>query len=276
MSFEELRQSLPSVAALLVGLALVISAVGFVRLVYFMTIGYAFSISAMAAATLALFGAQATWPAILHAALLGVYGLRLGVFQIVRERSPAYRLELEEIEARNKNVGTGVRVGIWISVSLLYMLMYLPGLFNLAAGAHSGAGFALAIAGPFIMLGGILLEAAADHQKSAYKREAPKRFCDIGLYRLVRCPNYLGEILFWVGSFIAGAGAFAHWLHWATAAAGLVCIVLIMVGSTKRLEKKQMERYGADPEFQAYIQSVPVLIPFVPVYSLQKVRVYLE
>ena len=49
-----------------------------------------------------------------------------------------------------------------------------------------------------------------------------------------------------------------------------------MIGSTKRLEKSQGERYGALPEYQDYIRRVPVLFPFVPVYTLQNVRVYLE
>ena len=49
-----------------------------------------------------------------------------------------------------------------------------------------------------------------------------------------------------------------------------------MIGSTKRLEKSQGERYGALSEYQEYIRRVPVLFPFVPVYTLQNVRVYLE
>jgi len=57
---------------------------------------------------------------------------------------------------------------------------------------------------------------------------------------------------------------------------GAVCIVLIMMGSTKRLEYAQDERYGDRPEYQQYIQVVPVLFPYVPVYSLKKIRVLIE
>jgi hypothetical protein len=49
-----------------------------------------------------------------------------------------------------------------------------------------------------------------------------------------------------------------------------------MMGSTKRLEESQDSRYGASPDYQRYTQTVPVLFPFVPIYSLKKVRVFLE
>lgn len=30
--------------------------------------------------------------------------------------------------------------------------------------------------------------------------------------------------------------------------------------------------YGADPEYQAYVKSVPILLPFVPLYSVEKYK----
>ena len=165
---------------------------------------------------------------------------------------------------------------IWIAVSVLYVAMFYPALVNLAV--RPGAGLApdsLAL-GVGIMVLGLGLEAMADHQKSRFKREQPDRFCDVGLYRVVRCPNYLGEITVWVGQFVAGVAAFEHWSHWVVSGFGLLCIQLIMVGSTKRLESTQGTRYGERDDYQHYIKTVPVLYPFVPVYSLAKVRVYLE
>ena len=73
------------------------------------------------------------------------------------------------------------------------------------------------------------------------------------------------------------AAASLHvWWQVLVALFGWVCIVLIMMGSTKRLEKTQKARYGEDPDFQEYIKTVPVLFPWLPIYSLEKVKVYLE
>jgi hypothetical protein len=49
-----------------------------------------------------------------------------------------------------------------------------------------------------------------------------------------------------------------------------------MIGSTKRLERIQIARYGERPDFQAYIRRVPVLVPYVPVYSLLNLPIALE
>jgi steroid 5-alpha reductase family enzyme len=92
----------------------------------------------------------------------------------------------------------------------------------------------------------------------------------------VRCPNYLGEIMVWTGSLIAAAAFLTSPLRIVLALVGWVCIVLIMMGSTKRLEHAQDKRYGERPAYQEYVRTVPVLFPWVPVYSLKGVRVYLE
>jgi len=96
-----------------------------------------------------------------------------------------------------------------------------------------------------------------------------------GVFSWVRYPNYLGEMLFWLGNFIACLPVRAGWGSWLLAAIGLVCIELIMLGSTRRLELKQAQRYGSDPQFEQYIQTTPVLFPFVPLYSVKRLRVYL-
>jgi steroid 5-alpha reductase family enzyme len=116
----------------------------------------------------------------------------------------------------------------------------------------------------------------SDKQKADFKARFPKQYCNVGLYRWVRCPNYLGEITFWVGNWVMGILFYNSPLKWIASSVGLVCIVLIMMGSTKRLENAQDKRYGNQTEYQKYILTVPVLFPFIPVYSLKKVRVFLE
>jgi steroid 5-alpha reductase family enzyme len=263
---------------LLLGLALVISSIGFYRVVYFISIGYAFSIVAMAIVAPLKHFENLTWALALQNVFLVLWGLRLGIYLVQREFRSSYRKELTNIHQRSAGMSWIIKVLIWVSVSILYVFMFSPSLFGLIAlsGSSSWVLYFFQIAGLLLMAGGLVLEALSDKQKSDFKAQFPDKYCNVGLYRWVRCPNYLGEIAFWVGNWVMGIMIYDTPLRWTASSIGLVCIVLIMMGSTKRLENTQDERYGKDPEYQDYIRTVPVLFPFVPVYSLKKVRVFLE
>lgn len=278
MNVAQILDVIPDETIFLVGLSLLISATGFYRLVYFVSIGYAFSVAAMASVSAVLFFPHLDLLAALHLVALTAYGLRLGLYLVRREAKPAYRREAEDTQARARGVGVGVKLAIWVSVSLLYLLMFSPALteLDLLRRDPETAGRLVRIIGLVVMLAGLGLEAMADRQKSGFKARHPDRYCSVGLYRWVRCPNYLGEMVFWLGSWVMGTSSYTHWLHWLASAIGLICITLIMMGSTKRLEAKQEERYGRGQDYRRYIATVPVLFPWLPIYSLRNVRVYLE
>ena len=120
------------------------------------------------------------------------------------------------------------------------------------------------------MVLGFVLEAAADLQKTLAKCENPRRFVSSGLYSFVRCPNYLGELVFWTGVLVSGLGALRGVVQWACAIVGFLLIVWIMFSGARRLEIRQDRNYGDDPDYQRYCKSVPILLPFVPLYSVKK------
>ena len=272
--------SLPlPVMLVLFGLALLFSAVGFYRVVYFISIGYAFSIVAMAVAVVLLLSQNLTVPALLQNALLVFWGLRLGIFLVRREMKPSYGKELAETHQRTAGMALSRKALIWAGVSALYVVMFTPSLFVLSpapgVATPDGAGALVQWAAVALMAGALLLESVADQQKSAFKARNPGQFCNTGLYRWVRCPNYLGEILFWVGNWAAALLFYATALRWALALVGIVCIILIMLGSAKRLEGEQDKRYAKNPAYGDYVRRTPILIPFLPVYTLHNLRVYL-
>jgi steroid 5-alpha reductase family enzyme len=266
---------LPAAALLFLCACLAVSAIGFAKYVYFISIGYGYSIAAMAILSCVLGGAAASPLTWLEAGLLAAYGLRLGTFLVIRESKPSYRASQAVDGDRPQRVG--LKLAIWPTVAVLYAIMFMP---LTARFASEAAGRAdplpwLSAIGAAATALGLAIEAVADAQKSAAKKRAPKRFCDSGLFRITRCPNYFGEMLVWTGALASGAALLGTWLAWTLAAIGYASIILIMIGSARRLEMKQEERYGADPEFRAYVKDVPVLIPFLPIYSLKDAKVYL-
>lgn len=249
-------------------IALIVSACGFYKYVYFISLGYGFSIAAFGIAMPIMFCDDLSAGAVLASLLFVVYGCRLGGYLLLREvKSASYRSTMKKEIKDGTSMKMIAKVSIWVSCALLYVCQVSPVFFRLLNGADTSA---TCIIGIIIMACGIALESAADAQKSKAKAKNPHRFCDTGLYRIVRCPNYLGEVLFWTGVFVSGIGALEGAWQWIAAIFGYVCIVYIMFGGARRLELRQNRNYGEDPEYQAYVKKTPILLPLVPLYSVAK------
>ena len=255
--------------------ALIISAVGFYRLVYFVSVGYGLSIAAMGILSLVLFKNTLTFPTMLHAGVLAVYGLRLGVFLLYRDFQTSYRNEDEEVKRAENIKSLPLKLTIWISCSLLYTTMFTPVIFHMTQAPVGSSLRLITLVGVLISLAGLILESMADFQKNSAKQKAPEMFVSKKLFKIVRQPNYFGEILVWTGSFVAALPFYNKGLWWILAIIGFVCIFLIMLGSAKRLEYKQEKRYGALEDFQSYSKNTPLLFPFIPIYSLKKWKITL-
>ena len=92
---------------LVLGLALclIFSALGFKRVEYFVSLGYAASIAAQAVAFPFLYRDTIRRLALLQAGLLLAYGLRLGIFLALRDRVPSFQKQ------RDGNTDRGLKVG---------------------------------------------------------------------------------------------------------------------------------------------------------------------
>lgn len=256
---------------ILLAVSFAVSAVGWIYFIYFFRIGYGLSISALSATTAILFYEQLTTPSIALLAVLFIYGIRLAMYLLIREkRSASYKKILYQPEISQRKP-VFVMLMIWISCALLYVGQISPASFYLANMADGAEVNELWMwIGAVVAALGVVIEAIADAQKSAAKRRNPKRFVDHGLYRIVRCPNYFGEVLMWTGSFLVCIGACCSAWQWVVAALGYIGIIYVMFSGARRLELRQTETYGNDPEFQAYIKRTPILIPLVPIYSVAK------
>lgn len=258
----------PGMLAALI-IALVVSTLGFRRTDWFISVGYGLSIAVQAAIfPLLLWGRFDLWAG-LQALLMIAYGIRLAVHITTREAKPSYAKTMEDSPFRTKTIGLGVKLGMWVGVGVLYALMYSPALMTLNVQAAGGIMASLPV-GVVIMAVGLGFEGLGDWQKSAFKATNPDDFVTTGLYRVVRFPNYFGEMLFWAGVWVSGISAYRSVLDWVLATAGILTIQFVMFGAAKGLEKRQNARYGARADYQAYIKSTPILFPLLPIYSFGK------
>lgn len=260
----------PALIWVLLGAALLISAMGFYKYVYFISLGYGFSIAGLGLLLLFLFRDGLSAGTAVCCVLFFLYGCRLGGYLLVRElKSSSYNRKMKTEIKDGSTMTIGVKCAIWVTCALLYVLQVLPVFYRLLNGSGTD-GFCLI--GACVMAFGIVFESTADWQKNQSKKKAPDRFCDTGLFRIVRCPNYLGELIFWTGVVLSGVGALSGAGQWIMALLGYFGIVFVMFSGARRLELRQNRSYGADPAYQAYVKSTPILLPFVPLYSVAKYK----
>ena len=261
---------------ILLAVCAVLCAVGFYKFVYFLSIGYGFAVAGGGLAIFVMYllnpSATPIWLVLIQMVLFIAYGVRLSGFLLVRElKNISFKKTdvAKDTLAKNneKKMPVFVLATIWVSVSVLYVAQVSPMLFRYT---NASADVIVPIIGVVISVAGLILESIADNQKSAQKKVRPDMVATQGLYKLVRCPNYLGEIIFWTGIFVSGVTTYATVGQWITAVLAYICIVFIMFNGAQRLEKRQMARYGENAEYNTYANKTPIIIPFLPIYHLNK------
>lgn len=253
---------------IILAVSLLLCSIGYYKYIYFFSVGYGFSVAGIGAALLILFHSSLTPVTLIACLLFVLYGIRLGGYLLLREiKSTAYNKILKPETDRSKTMPIGVKLAIWISCGILYFLQTSPVIFRLENG--TGRDGAAAWIGLCLMALGIALEIAADIQKTAAKKKNPQRFVDTGLYRIVRCPNYLGELCLWTGVLVTGAPYLNGALQWVIAILGFLGIIYVMFSGARRLELRQERNYGNDPVYREYVRTVPIMIPLIPLYSVK-------
>jgi len=194
--------------------------------------------------------------------LIMLWAIRLGYFLLIRVKKMGGDARFDQIRTNPKRFGRFFllqAVSAWIiSLPFLFRLLYQPSDISSWSAISTIEWVGLVMAAL-----GLIIEAIADHQKSVYKN-APDNTGKLfkgGLYKIVQFPNYTGEILFWVGIFIASIAAIFG-LRWLTISSPLIIIaLLIFVTGIPPIIRSRKKRYGDNPEYQQYVSSTSKLIP---------------
>lgn len=154
----------------------------------------------------------------------------------------------------------------WINFSAIHLyptcivFLSMTGLFWLYDGTPKDL-TAMVLAGNLISLTGVLFEFFADNTLYQHRNNPNrKKGTSIreGLWKYSRNPNYLGEILFWVGLAVIGVGAGAP--LWTCL--GAVGMILMFIFASIPMKEKRLRESRAD--FDQYKAEVSMLIPLPP------------
>lgn len=153
---------------LLFAVAMLISSIGFKNYVWFISLGYGFSIAGEGLLMLLLYGNKLTLGTTLCCVLFIIYGIRLGGYLAIRElKSTSYKKNMTGEIKDGKYIPLGVKIAIWVTCAALYVTQVSAVFYRL--NNESGSNLWTYI-GAAIMLFGVTFESIADLQKTLQKK----------------------------------------------------------------------------------------------------------
>jgi steroid 5-alpha reductase family enzyme len=108
------------------------------------------------------------------------------------------------------------------------------------------------------------IEVTADNQKSAFNDNPANRdkFISTGIWSYSRHPNYVGEIVLWLGATIFAVPSLAGGQLISLICPVFVYLLLSKLSGVPLLEAKAEKKWGGNREYQEYKRKTPVLFPF--------------
>jgi steroid 5-alpha reductase family enzyme len=233
------------------------------KTVYGDTVGYGFSVCFQVLVIRAVFPPEPNGLGDVLTYAVLFWGVRLSVYLFIRDRM-GYSRDTNG-ETRFK------RLTVAIGLCMYYALVTIPLLYALRHPTTDPAYFPLVWTGVAMTWVGGVLEAVADahkmyvkvNQADQLKFEGPST----GVYRLSRHPNYAGEIIFWMGVWIASLPSFCVSIQAAAASTlGFIMLVCILcLEASKRVEREQKRKYGGQIKYEKWKEQVStVVFPFAP------------
>lgn len=191
--------------------------------------------------------------------LVIVWAARLGTFLARRIKAAGSDSRFDEIKKSPlRFLSVWTIQGLWVTLTAAAAWIAIT-----AQPAPLGPLFFVGIA---LWVLGFVLEVAADLQKSRFRQDPANkgRFITTGVWAWSQHPNYFGEIVMWLGIALASVGTFAGWQYVGLLSPIFVYLLLTRVSGIPLLDRKAQEKWGDDPEFQAYQRQTPVLVPRPP------------
>ncbi|XP_071824415.1 uncharacterized protein [Apostichopus japonicus] len=125
---------------------------------------------------------------------------------------------------------------------------------------------ALDIVGTVLFCFGLLIETIADFQKFAFRNNPDNKgkFCDVGVWKWSRHPNYFGEIVLWWGMFVIST-SILEGAGWTAILSPIFITGILIFGSgIPMLEKGSDGRYGELESYRVYKNQTSPLIMLPP------------
>ena len=190
-------------------------------------------------------------------ALVIIWAARLGFFLFTRIRKAGKDSRFDEIKPDfMRFLNTWTIQALWVTFTLATAMVAITTTTRKSLGLFALIGF-------LIWGFGFGFEVMADAQKSRFRADPQNKgkFINTGLWARSRHPNYFGEIVLWIGVAVIALPVLHGWQWIALISPLFVTFLLTRVSGVPMLEKSADEKWGGQPEYEAYKAHTPVLIP---------------
>lgn len=218
------------------------------------------TLSYLSVMALALLAGSGSTLSILLAVLVAVWAVRLGTFLVLRIRKDGSDGRFDAIKVDPlRFLMSWTLQGLWVLLTAGAALAAM----TTEADAELGP---LTAAGLVVWAVGFAIEATADAQKRAFRRDPANRgrFIRSGLWAWSRHPNYFGEITLWVGIALIALPALSGWQLLTLVSPLFVTVLLTRISGVPLLEARGRKAWGDEPEYREYVARTPVLVPRPP------------
>ena len=186
-----------------------------------------------------------------------IWSLRLGTFLFLRIKKEGKDRRFNDIKKSFSWFFMTFSVsGMWVTICSICAL----------TGIANGIIFSsTTIIGIIIFTIGFTIEIIADSQKTKFRAmdDNKDKFISIGLWKYSRHPNYLGEIILWLGISLISFSSLEGLQYITLISPIFTYLLLVNVSGINLLEKSGEKKWGHLDSYKSYKENTPRLIGFL-------------
>ena len=186
-----------------------------------------------------------------------IWSLRLGTFLFLRIKKAGKDRRFNEIKKSFSWFFMTFSVsGMWVSICSICAL----------TGIANGIIFSsTTIIGIIIFIIGFTIEIIADSQKTKFRAndDNKDKFISSGLWKYSRHPNYLGEIILWLGISLISFSSLEGFQYITLISPIFTYLLLVNVSGINFLEKSGEKKWGHLESYKKYLKETPRLFGFL-------------
>ncbi len=186
-----------------------------------------------------------------------IWSLRLGTFLFLRIKKAGKDRRFNEIKKSFSWFFMTFSVsGMWVTICSICAL----------TGIANGIIFSsTTIIGIIIFIIGFTIEIIADSQKTKFRAndDNKDKFISSGLWKYSRHPNYLGEIILWLGISLISFSSLEGFQYITLISPIFTYLLLVNVSGINFLEKSGKKKWGHLDSYKKYLKETPRLFGFL-------------